>query len=46
MKEYIRKVFLYWIERSMSNKEELVKTDYGLLVKFILSKKQLFFSIR
>ncbi len=36
---YVRKVMLSWIAKSMSNKDRLVKTDYGLVVKVTLDTK-------
>ncbi len=37
---FIRKVLLSWIGKSMANKDQVVKTDYGFRVKVILDKEK------
>lgn len=38
---FMRKVLLSWIGKSMANKNRMVKTDYGLLVKVKLDKEKM-----
>jgi uncharacterized protein (TIGR02677 family) len=38
---FIRKVLLSWIGKSMANKERLVKTDYGLVVKVTIDEENM-----
>ncbi|KZD66015.1 TIGR02677 family protein [Bacillus cereus] len=38
---FIRKTFLSWIGKSMANKERVVKTDSGLIVKVTINKENM-----
>jgi uncharacterized protein (TIGR02677 family) len=39
VEQFIRKVLLSWIGKSMASKDGLVKTDYGLVVKVTIDKE-------
>lgn len=41
VEQFVRKVFLSWIAKSMATEDRIVKTDYGLVVKVKIDKEKM-----